>query len=273
MLINIGIFLSFFAMSSGVISLYFENKINDQEFKLSKTQEDLFYNKIEEEFIQRLINLMKRDLDDTEQDLFINEMLVQNSFFSRAISKNDIFKMEESPEGYAFFTKESFSFFDSKLDNFMNLNILPKKKLTILKQVLKKKEEDFEIIKKNYQDLTLEEGLSIYDTTYEDYLNEINSGYSNQIKNDKNNVLEKYDFTYNFLRNMNKYFEFYLISSRDMSNFYYSEMDKINKKIKKYSNYEKKSISIAFILQLLVFIIIQFFEIGALRRKIYEKKK
>ena len=43
MFINIGIFLSLFAATTSIISLYFENKINDQEFKLTTFQKEYSY--------------------------------------------------------------------------------------------------------------------------------------------------------------------------------------------------------------------------------------
>ena len=78
MFINIGIFLSLFATTTAFISLYFENKINVQEFKVTTFQNDLHKNKIQEEFIQRMINSMVRDKNQTRQDLFHEQFLIKN---------------------------------------------------------------------------------------------------------------------------------------------------------------------------------------------------
>ena len=228
--INIGIFLSLFAATTAFISLYFESKINDQEFKVTTFQNDLHKNKIQEEFIQRMINSMVRDKNQTRQDLFNQQLLIKNSFFSKAISRKDIYELEESPEGYAFFTNENFEYFDDKLKNFLEFGSLPKHQLKDLK--------------------------------------EINLDHHSQDQDPENEVYDKFAFTYYFLDNISKYFEFYLLSVRAESYSIYLKIDYANQEIIKYSKYEKTSIFIAFILQLIVFLIIQFFEIGAARRKI-----
>jgi len=62
---------------------------------------------------------------------------------------------------------------------------------------------------------------------------------------------------------------FYVVVLLDMK----SQINEINKKITLYSSYENKIIIIAFLLQLIVFIIIQFFEVSSINFAKSKKRK
>ena len=114
---------------------------------------------------------------------------------------------------------------------------------------------------------------AIFHSTYLDLLEEINNSDNNSINNYEHKIYKDYktamDFNYvliDLLKETGSIF-------RGMESDYVDEIKKLNSEISKLSDLEKNIILFAFILQFIIFIIIQFFEISSVHREINKKGK
>ena len=113
----------------------------------------------------------------------------------------------------------------------------------------------------------------IFHSTYLDLLEEINNSDNNSISNYEHKIYKDYktalDFNYAaiyFFRELQS-----VLGSGELA--ITDEIIKLNSEISDLSNLEKNVIFIAFILQFIIFIIIQFFEITSVHREINKKGK
>jgi hypothetical protein len=113
---------------------------------------------------------------------------------------------------------------------------------------------------------------AIFHSTYLDLLEEINNSDNNSINNYEHKIYKDYktamDLNYaamDFLKTIGFIF-------RSLESTYINEIKKLNSEISKLSDLEKNIIFIAFILQFIIFFIVQFFEISSVSREINKKK-
>ena len=87
--IHIGIFLSIFAASSAIISLYIENEISDLEYELASWSESKRYQERASAELPRLVSDFHRymDIDKIYRDF--TQTLKLTNFWNRAISHED----------------------------------------------------------------------------------------------------------------------------------------------------------------------------------------
>ena len=87
--IHIGIFLSIFAASSAIISLYIENEISDLEYELASWSESKRYQERASAKLPRLVSDFHRymDIDKIYRDF--TQTLKLTNFWNRAISHED----------------------------------------------------------------------------------------------------------------------------------------------------------------------------------------
>ena len=104
-------------------------------------------------------------------------------------------------------------------------------------------------------------------------MEEINNSDNNSISNYEHKIYKDYQATMNF-----NYATINLL--REFQSVFWSaelvfadEIKKLNSEISNLSNLEKNIIFVAFILQFVIFIIIQFFEISSVHREINKKGK
>jgi len=114
---------------------------------------------------------------------------------------------------------------------------------------------------------------AIFHSTYLDLLEEINNSNNNSISNYEHKIYKDYQTAMNF-----NYAGIYFF--RELQSVLGSgelaitdEIKKLNSEISDLSNLEKNVIFLAFILQFIIFIIIQFFEITSVHREINKKRK
>jgi hypothetical protein len=113
---------------------------------------------------------------------------------------------------------------------------------------------------------------TIFHSTYLDLLKEINNSDNNSINNYEHKIYKDYktamDLNYAAI-DLLKTIGFIFGS---LESTYIDEIKKLNSEISKLSDLEKNIIFIAFILQFIIFFIVQFFEISSVSREINKKK-
>ena len=149
--------------------------------------------------------------------------------------------------------------------NFKNLEIILNKNLIRLIVV---EDHGFKIkkkIKKDEQFMPLEPKIMFYDNL------------DSELKAKHNKALKKYEDYNNFALNYEYHtIQIFQLTKEIMSEILFLINHEINYsllQIKKYSNMETKIILLAFILQLIVFIVIQFFEVSATAAELKKGRK
>ena len=266
--INIGIFLSIFALSSAFISLYIENKVNKFQFTLIELSHEIKDLQKFQEQLPILIsqfdqsNLIDKNFESKQSYLSLN------SYTNRIISKQDMFlpsllythKMQKVLDGLRqeFITDE----LDSESIAIMIETLFNERDAKFYKEyipTLKNKFKNFitpEQYKKYYEIVyNITQGNLLVDTV------EIKPGdfYSGEYS-DQYELYE--NLKYN-LKELGGHLDGLMVA---LIFFQEQEINIVNKEIVFYSNLENKIIGVVFLLQLIVFFIIQFFEISSLNQ-------
>jgi len=260
--INIGIFLSIFAATAAIISLYIEKQISEQEFILIENQ---LYEKTTKAIIEKVPAEVARidvTLLGARERAQLYSLIRFTNFGKRIISENDLFLpylYEYDLDTYQLHFGKDFQRINAHLEEVMKILEFGEYKKKKYKNLIKKYNE----YKENL--LTSEEALivrkKLFHFSYSDLLKEINEDennlyYEGDLRAKTNEALE----FLNFIRA-------HTLMMEDITRgelYIYSEISlEAEENIIKYSNYEKKLIVFAFILQLIIFVIIQFFEISA----------
>ena len=271
--INMGIFLSIFALSSAFISINIENKINDFEYEHA----DLSYQKKYYQQYHALLPGISGGLNQLKimenENVYFSTFIKLNPFGNRLVSKEDMYlpiilnfesdrvdllklieeftvDMDELKlDLEAYFVAEDAKYY---LDMFTNFE--EKFSYAVSPEELK---DYTNIIYESDHNVLIQETIKL------DSLN-IDSGKFFDQSNKVQDQLEAFEELMHFL---NHFYTVLLFDNED-------QINEINKKITLYSSYESKIIIVAFLLQLIVFIIIQFFEVSSinLARSIKRKK-
>ena len=273
-LINVGLFLSIFALSAASISIYIENKVSNLEFEhleVSRAKSD------DEKYTKMVIDYKNKlrqykNLEGSfEQNL---EFLRLNQFGKAVSSPNDL-------QAYALydmvkdekFISEFVSIFDEynflfDLDVFTdeekkNFKIISEniKKTFVLLEKLNSKELENIIFQRSFRDLSKEIKSSISNESEFKYLKD--QGQFEKVYNETIYLWEDLETIFSYLL---RYMNGSLITADE-------NLEIINEEIIDLSKKEKNIILVAFLLQLFVFIIIQFFEISSVRIALKRKKK
>ena len=272
-LINVGLFLSIFALSAASISIYIENKVSNLEFEhfeVSRAKSD------DEKYTKMVIDYKNKlrqykNLEGSfEQHL---EFLRLNQFGKAVSSPNDL-------QAYALYDlvkdEKLFSEFVSILDyNFLfdldvftdeekkNYEIISKniKKAFVSLEKLNSKELEKIIFQRSFRDLSKEIKSSMSNESEFKYLKD--QGQFEKVYNETNYLWEDLETIFSYLL---RYMNGSLITADE-------NLEIINEEIIDLSKKEKNIILVAFLLQLFVFIIIQFFEISSVRIALKRKKK
>ena len=272
-LINVGLFLSIFALSAASISIYIENKVSNLEFEhleVSRAKSD------DEKYTKMVIDYKNKlrqykNLEGSfEQHL---EFLRLNQFGKAVSSPNDL-------QAYALYDlvkdEKLFSEFVSILDyNFLfdldvftdeekkNYEIISKniKKAFVSLEKLNSKELEKIIFQRSFRDLSKEIKSSMSNESKFKYLKD--QGQFEKVYNETIYLWEDLETIYSYLL---RYMNGSLITGDE-------NLEIINEEIIDLSKKEKNIILVAFLLQLFVFIIIQFFEISSVRIALKRKKK
>ena len=260
-ILNIAIFLSIFAIVSTLISLSIEQKINSNQKKISKNNLLIDIASLSIQSLPRNINSLTTIINDSKKN---NEIMF-----------------------FLYFTKSGIIFDDRDLYYFGTARLA-------------------NLIEDNYQKIDLFSDISSFENDIE-----INDDYKNflklkkEIKNDEKNFKQMYEkiqddakkftkdqrgtkviendefykslkeYYYNFLKFADKQVDIQI----DILNVLRSLTDKkknenidIRKDISNLSSSISKYILIAFILQLIIFIIVQLFEVYTTKKELDEKR-
>jgi len=268
LIINVGIFLSIFACSAAFISLYIENKVS--QFEFLHLEESKYKREMERtiQLIPSITGELRQVINIEETNQEFSELMRFNNFGKLIISSNDI---QASGLYEITYTIKDF-------DEFMEIFDLYVKDEEYLKEVLPVYHEEFKQLvketKKNLNILRKLEGKEkifeniLYNRSYDDLFDELLVSLKESTKKKQN------------LKFIGEYSKEFLLAEKIVDQFYelieytllitsssitYSDiaLKDINNEIKYFSKLEKNLILSAFILQLSIFIIIQFFEISS----------
>ena len=256
--INIGIFLSIFAVSSAPISLYIENEISDLEYELASWSESKRYQERASAELPRLVSDFHRymDIDKIYRDF--TQTLKLTNFWNRAISHEDryipfYYDIDEVLELEDSMTGEEIAGLKDLINKYPEYT--KKKYLQII--------DDFpKIFKTIIPNDEIKKYRSIlFDSSYQNLLDEINN-YENQLMFEGKlyqyyeDTYKIYDFAIEFI-NMIDSLSLYIIEIHEQT------IDELNDAIIKKSLFEKNLVLTIFVLQFLIFLIVQFFELSS----------
>jgi hypothetical protein len=254
LVINLSIFVIIFALTASIISLLFENRIEDLENRIQKNEiNHLVYTKWlsrSPKIIVKIDNLYQSRKD---------ERLFSKVITSIPDDDNTSIRNIYSPREEYFFYYYYLS--DVITINFKDINLVLKDAIFISQS-----EEDIKLIKKqkdlflnlvNEYDKIKHERLQYIDknkdTLSEEYYSDFNKTIKKQIKILERQKLFFLDFT-------NKYFS-------DKREEYSNNNSKDLKEINELSFLETRFIIFAFIIQFMIFVILQILEVSLERRK------
>ena len=269
-ILNIGIFISIFALSASFLSIFFENKIDMIEKKiLSEQINKIIYNDTLSQTAKHIKNtdsILDNNIKETGLKLLIKESFNDAEFMtSREIYYSKFFILENKIELNNLF-----------IDNSLKNAIL-----------VANSEEDLKLIKtfrKKYKILKKTENEITFMRNSHDYENEPSRDSDNNFIYKDNELQDWYRY-YKFF--VNQQIELIVIQKSFLYDFninYFSkknnEYDQRKNKnleiIEKNSKIESRAIFIAFAIQLFIFLISQFFEFtldNFIRRKKNAKRK
>jgi|TARA_B100000315_G_scaffold82097_1_gene75239 hypothetical protein len=276
--INIGIFLSVFAATAAIISLYIENKISEAEFLLIENQQEKINQDLMIKEIPAYIDKFDQAILGANSHNQKNEFLKFTDFGNKIVSVQDMYL----PYLY-------------DLELIREILLMPQIKgmNDIIKEELSSNPEAYdEDVLKEYLNLIseLEKHIEnpldtknitkykkrLFHASFSDLMEEIQYANKHLKGADdyfyENIITSQFIETYNIMLFLKEYFLMLEDMMRGWGKGYSEITQEINDKIIKLSEHEKNLIFIAFFLQLIIFIIIQFFEISSVVSHNIKKK-
>ena len=283
LIINTGIFLSIFAATSASVSFYIEKKINEKEFLLIESQQILRDLSDGSTTFSSIFTLYNTLMNNETSRVSASSLSSMTDFGDKVLSNKDfylpvIFTATKEIEVFSEIINEKI-ILDEKDDVIKEMTLLE----GLLFAIRDWTEEDIKEVETSIDEfkLTVDEikkiNISIYEetifhSTYLDLLKEINNSDNNSINNYEHKIYKDYktamDLNYaamDLLKTMG-------LILGGLESAYIDEIKKLNSEISKLSDLEKNIIFIAFILQFIIFFIVQFFEISSVSREINKKK-
>ena len=263
LIINAGIFLSIFACSSAIITLIIENKVNQFEYEHIVYSTDKRATELILKDLPVWRGMITQSINMEKTNEQFSEFIKLNRIIHKVVSSNDVqiysiysgineleifeeLKVLLDPEMLGFeiyYNKEDVIEEKQKFQKLVNK--LNKKTKNIEEKIENKKNFFRKILfESSYSDLRKDMAIddgSIYYGEYSEIYFELRDLFG--VLLDLLDFLEAYAVHQNYVNNIN--------------------LELINKQIIDYSKYEKNIIFVAFVLQLIIFIIIQFFEISS----------
>ena len=277
-IINIGIFLSIFALSSAIISFFIEKKIGELQFSLIEyIQEKKEINNsitlAENEVLRSEFKFRRQSLNIREQSLFIesdygNKLLTYEDIVPPFVyyTLKDLELLNEllsidNMKGFEFFDyfdgsiKSLYKEMPLRLEAYEKNLVTLKEEITFLNKLNSKDYKNF-IFKPNYKQIN--KNLNTF-SSKQIYKNEIYDFDYGDLPDD---YAYAYDFTQSSI--------FYWIDFLDLMRWIVDDLDKsiieVETEILKNSKLEKNLILITFIFQFIIFCIIQIFEFASVNQ-------
>ena len=261
LVLNIAIFLSVFAIVSTLISLSIEQKINSNQKKISKNNLLIDIASLSIQSLPRNINSLTTIINDSKKN---NEIM---------------FFLYFTKSGIIFDDRDLYYFGTARLANLIEDNY---KKIDLLSDI-SSFENDIEINDDYKNFLKLKKEIKNDEKAFKQIYEKIQEDAKKFTKDQKGTkVIENKEFYkslkeyyYNFLKFADKQVDIQI----DILNVLRSLTDKkknenidIRKDISNLSSSISKYILIAFILQLIIFIIVQLFEVYTTKKELDEKR-
>ena len=273
--INIGIFLSVFALTTALISFYTERKININEFLTNDIQDirsDLIasINYLEKVNSLRSYTNVTEYLNQQDNDLFKSTI-----YGSMAISDKDYY----SPFIYVMQNSEILG--NDEIYDEENISSLNEMSSPELQKRIKVDIDRFLDAKKNVLKIDFKKyEKDIYNNSLKKLNNEKNASIKNK-RNSKtggwNDGLDESFYDYNKVELLINYTIDYeenvLFVYRGIENNLTRNITELENQILEYSKNEKILILITFLVQFVVFMIIQLFEISSIPSNLIRKKR
>ena len=267
--INIGIFLSIFAISSAVITFYTETKIDSIEFDLITEHNDKKYFDDTLDSFAELRNTLYSQTKHESDMISLYQHSASTKLGSKLLSINDIYlpivfidlNSEDSKYFKMFFGEyEGINFLDQVIEA-VNLfyesdDWLPKE-LDITINAVRKHKDLFNKDYSKYYD-------KIFNYNFSSILNEVYYENNGIIDTDNQIYIDYYEMR-EFGEELDNLFYLLEIYFTDISSNSQALINDYNEKIIKLSKRENNIIIIAFFLQLIIFCIIQYFEINSIQ--------
>ncbi|MDA7556821.1 hypothetical protein N8729_02580 [Candidatus Pelagibacter sp.] len=268
--INIGIFLSIFAISSAVITFYTETKIDSIEFDLITEHNDKKYFDDTLDSFAELRNTLYSQTKHESDMISLYQHSASTKLGSKLLSINDIYlpivfidlNSEDSKYFKMFFEEyEGINFLDQVIEA-VNLfyesdDWLPKE-LDITINAVRKHKDLFNKDYSKYYD-------KIFNYNFSSILNEVYYENNGIIDTDNQIYIDYYEMR-EFGEELDNLFYLLEIYFTDISSNSQALINDYNEKIIKLSKRENNIIIIAFFLQLIIFCIIQYFEINSIQQ-------
>tara|TARA_B100000780_G_scaffold167905_1_gene117596 strand:+ start:280 stop:1176 length:897 start_codon:yes stop_codon:yes gene_type:complete len=272
--INIGIFLSIFAISSALITFYTEKKIDTIEFELILQHNDKKdYNNTLDGFSQ-IRNILYTWQKHEKDIVSLYQYNASTILGKKLISINDIYL----PELYLNLESYDADYFDLFFDEDLLNQIMllseeyygkDSSNAKNIKEDIQKLEKYAYLFKKDYS----KSYDKIFDYNYSSIVSDIY--YGDQFFDNNNPIYIDYRNLQKTMDIFDSLFSSFEILFTDQASTIQAIIDIYNDEIIKLSKRENKIIIVAFIFQLLIFFIIQFFEITSIQNEIkkYAKRK
>ncbi len=274
LLINTMIFFAIFAASAAVISLYFENKIADEEYYLIDTNRTMKTLNNYIPVMDGLLNSYQKSDHERQIFLFYNNFLFQSNMGYKIIDearefwlKPFYFLLEGIHENYEEGEEEGLS----KTLNIMKehyLLVMSHGNLTPDEDKLKKIDNllsDELEYRKKYKEIVksieIDEQFKTLDLD-DLFVDALDSKKRKKYEKFRKKYKDYYDFALDFEDFSVKTWKMVKSIITEFKHYHDQQIAYSSNLIKKYSKNESRSIFIAFIFQLLIFIVIQFFEIS-----------
>ena len=278
-LINLGIFLTIFAISSSIITFVVETKISNKEEDLIFTQIEVNENSKMISELESLLSIYENIYSHEEDYMIDKEYLANTNFGSKLFSQKDFYypyiyiTLKDLEFIFSEFKTEEFDVFDKNDQLYKDIineltGIWDEDEINDFKIAISQFSDQY----KNIQNLNLEDFNFSKIPNYANIVDEIKNSKNNDLLSDEmtgdiHENVRKFDMaTLNWFKQTIKYFK---------STYYYQKdlIDITKKQILDLSNKEKNIILITFIFQFFIFVIIQFFEVASFTLNLKKNEK
>jgi hypothetical protein len=267
--INIGIFLSIFAISSAIITFYTETKIDNIEFDLITEHNDKKYFDDTLDSFAELRNTLYSQTKHESDMISLYQHSASTKLGSKLLSINDIYL----PIVFVDLNSEDSKYFKMFFEEYEGINFLDQ----VIEAVNLFYESDDWLPKELAKTINaVRKHKDLFNKDYSKYYDKIfNYNFSsilNEVYYENNGIIDTDNQIYNDYYEMREFGEkldnlFYLLEIyfTDISSNSQAIINDYNKEIIKLSKRENNIIIIAFFLQLIIFCIIQYFEINSIQ--------
>jgi len=277
MLINVGIFLTIFAITSALITFTVEKKIADKEEELIYLQISANeYGKIIAE-IESALNMFESLFSFEEDSMIDKEYFANLKIGSRLISQDDFYTpyiyyaLKDAELTFSSFVEDELDIFDEDGQFYQYMygaiSEWEEEDINTFKNTVKNFTENYKKIENlNFSDFNKQKIPS-----YQEIVDEIKKGeqidlLSNYQTGDNHDIVRDFDLaTMKWMKQILRFFKAYNAAELNL-------IEEVSIEILSLSKKEKNIILLTFIFQFFIFIIIQFFEINSFNNNLKKRK-